>query len=301
MCTIKKMVSVVIPSYNCGKYILEAIESILAQSYSKHEIIVVDDGSTDNTKEIIQQYIKSHEKIKYFYQNNKGPGAARNIGIKKAKGEFIAFLDADDLWKKEKLTKSIEFMERNNFDWLCTSMIKVNEEGNKVIKRISDDSWVLNAETKEIRQLKNGLFFFSSIPVHTPTIVAKRKCFAKVGLFDERFLIGEDTDLWLRFEEAGFKGGYVDEPLTIYRYNENSITKGRKVDGLNEHAKVAKKHALILGLEKKVIKNSYAVFLWQIADRYYSDKNYLNTMRYISRSFYYNPMFSLKKLMNFLK
>ena len=160
---------------------------------------------------------------------------------------------------------------------------------------------MLNAETKEIRQLKNGLFFFSSIPVHTPTIVAKRKCFAKVGLFDERFLIGEDTDLWLRFEEAGFKGGYVDEPLTIYRYNENSITKGRKVDGLNEHAKVAKKHALILGLEKKVIKNSYAVFLWQIADRYYSDKNYLNTMRYISRSFYYNPMFSLKKLMNFLK
>ncbi|MCG2711498.1 MAG: glycosyltransferase [Candidatus Omnitrophica bacterium] len=293
-------VSVIIPSYNCGQYITEGIESVLQQTYRDREIVIVDDGSTDETKKILESYINSKQ-IRYFYQENKGPAAARNTGIREAKGAFLAFLDADDLWEKGKLEKSIDFMEKNNFDWLCTSLKKIDENGREIIKRIPEDSWVLVSSTGEMKQLRNGLFFFSSIPVHTPTIVAKKICFEKVGIFDERFLIGEDTDLWLRFEEAGLKGGYLDEPLTIYRYNENSITKARKVDGLNEHAKVAKKHALILGLEKTSIRKSYTGFLWQIADRYYSHRSYFNALRYIMRSFCYDPKTVFEKIKRILK
>lgn len=288
MCKNKNLVSVVIPTYNCGKYISEGIESILKQSYPTFEILVIDDGSTDNTRKILLPLIDSGA-IKYFHQKNRGPSAARNLGIKHSKGEYIAFLDADDLWREEKLEKCINFIEKLNFDWICTSMIKINENGERFIKRITEDSWVLNPQSKEIKQLKNGLFFFSSIPVHTPTIVAKRQCFTVSGIFDESILIGEDTDLWLRFEESDLRGGYLDEPLTIYTYNENSLTKGKKIDGLKEHSKVAKKHAIILGLSKPSIRRSYSEFLWQVADRYYSDSKYCNAMKYIIKSLYHNP------------
>jgi glycosyltransferase involved in cell wall biosynthesis len=289
-------VSVIIPTYNCAQYIVQGIESVLNQTYKDIEILVIDDGSSDNTKELLQPYMEKGF-VRYFYQKNKGPSAARNRGIMEAEGEYLAFLDADDLWKEEKLGKSINFMENYGFDWICTSMIRITPKGEEIIKRIPEDSWVLNSQTKEIKQLKNGLFFFSDIPVHTPTIVVKKKCFEKVGIFDESFLIGEDTDLWLRFEEEGLKGGYLDEPLTIYRYNEKSLTKGGRVDGLKEHAKVAKKHASILGLKKPFVRKSYAEFLWQVAGRYYTCKRYCNSIKYILLSISYD-ISKLKKLIN---
>lgn len=296
----EKKVSVIIPAYNCGKYICEAIESVLNQTYQDREIIVVDDGSTDNTKDVLKWYILNR-KIKYVHQENRGPSGARNRAIAESIGEFIGFLDADDKWLNEKLEKSINFMLQNGFDWMCSSMIKLTKSNEEIVKRIPDDSWVINPKTREIKQLKNGLFFFSSIPVHTPTIVAKRECFEKVGDFDEKFLIGEDTDLWLRFEEAGLRGGYLDEPLTIYRYNEKSITKNKKVDGVAEHAKVAKKHAIILGLHNELIKKSYGGFLWQVADRYYSDRQIVKAMRYVLKSIYYDPSYLLKIFRKFLR
>jgi len=282
-----RLVSVIIPAYNSGKFICETISSVLNQTYKNLEIIVVNDGSRDNTEDVLSSYIKENS-IKYFFQQNSGPSASRNYGIKKSSGNYIAFLDADDKWLPEKIARSVDFLESGKFDWMCTSMVKIKGDGSKIIKRIASDSWVLNSGTYEIKQLKNGLFFFSEIPVHTPTILLKKNCIEKVGIFDESFLIGEDTDLWLRFEEHGLRGGYLDEPLTIYRYNENSLTKGRKVDGLREHFKVAKKHAKILGLKNDLIRTSYADFLWQIADRYYSNRNYACTLKYLLLSIWYD-------------
>jgi len=280
-------VSIIVPTYNCGNFILHALESIFNQTYKDFEIIVVDDGSTDNTKEILLPLIIDGS-IKYFSQENAGPAAARNRGIKESSGLCIAFLDADDLWVKEKLEKSLIFMDQNNFDWICTSLLKINEYGESKIKRITDDSWVLDPKTNEVKQLKNGLFFFSSIPLQVQTVVVRKKCFERAGIFDESFLIGEDTDLWLRFEEYGLRCGYLDEPLTIYRYNENSITKAKKVDGLHEYAKLGKKHAVILGLGKPLIKKTYAEFLWKIADDYLDERYFLKALRYILRSLFYN-------------
>jgi len=289
----KQKVSVIVPAYNCGKYIKEAIECVLEQTYENKEILVVDDGSTDNTQQIVRQYVERSE-VKYFYQKNKGPAASRNTGIRNATGEYVSFLDADDLWDRAKLQKSIEFIENNGFDWICTGMIKVKQNGEKLIKRIPETSWVIDPHTKEIKQLKRGIFYFSSVPVHTPTITARMECFRQAGLFDESFLVGEDTDLWLRFEEAGLRGGYLDENLTIYRYNEKSITRAKNVDGLCEHVKVARKHAGILGWKNKKVKQSYGEFLWHVADIYYSHRCYRKAAARILESIRYNPIFLLK-------
>lgn len=288
-----KLVSVIIPTFNCGKFISEGIESVLKQSYGNFEILVIDDGSVDNTKDILEAFINSGS-IKYCEQKHKGPAAARNVGILRSKGEYIAFLDADDLWERDKLTRSIKFMESNNFHWICTAMSRFTEKGETVLKRIPKDCWAVDSKTGEIKQLKNGIFFFSDIFVHTPTIVVKKECLDNVGVFDESFLVGEDTDLWLRLEEAGFRGGYLDNPLTIYRYNEKSITKGKKIDGLKEHSKVAKKHALILGMKNSMIRKSFSEFLWQVADRYYSQKRYFHAFKNIFFSIYYDKS-KLKK------
>ena len=103
------LVSVIIPTYNSSQYIKEAIDSVLAQTYKNFEIIVIDDGSTDNTKEVLAPYLSV---IKYIYKNNGGPASARNRGIKEANGEFVAFLDADDVWKPDRLARGVDILDQ---------------------------------------------------------------------------------------------------------------------------------------------------------------------------------------------
>ena len=287
------MVSVVIPAYNCAHCIGEAVASVLSQSYQYREIIVVDDGSEDNTRGALEHYC-AQGIVRYYRQEHKGPSAARNFGLKQVRGRIVAFLDADDVWEPAKLERSVAFMIENGFDWLCTAMTKVMHDGSKRIKRIPANSWVLEKDGKEIRQLKYGLFFFSSVPVHTPTIVARKECFQRAGLFDESFLVGEDTDLWLRFEEEGLRGGYLDEPLTVYRYNRGSITRARKVDGLREHCKVAKKHAKILGMGNLWVRETYADFLWEVAESYSAAGNYRRMFLALAEGLWYDPPLALR-------
>lgn len=124
----KDLVSIIMPSYNTGKYISETIKSVLAQTYSNWELLIVDDCSTDNTEEVISKYLPS-EKIKYF-QNKKNSGAAisRNYALRKAKGKWIAFLDSDDVWMPEKLEYQIRFMEENDYHFSYTCYEEMNED-----------------------------------------------------------------------------------------------------------------------------------------------------------------------------
>src|SRR3989344_8773435 len=121
------MISVIIPTYNRALMVKRAIESVLAQSYENFEIIVADDGSTDDTKEALSGYINSG-KIKYIFQDNAGPGAARNAGIKHAKGELVAFLDSDDEWVPDKLEKQIKIFESRGKDAAVFSNIEYIDE-----------------------------------------------------------------------------------------------------------------------------------------------------------------------------
>ena len=134
------LISVITPTYNCAKFIGETIESVQAQTYKKWEMIIVDDCSTDNTKEIVALYEKNDERIKYHcLGKNSGAAIARTESMKIAQGEYMAFLDSDDIWVKDKLKKQLTFMQKNDVAFSCTEYEQIDEEGrslNKVIKTV---------------------------------------------------------------------------------------------------------------------------------------------------------------------
>ena len=125
---VETLVSIITPCYNGSDYIAETIESVMAQSYSNWEMIVVDDGSKDSTASIVQNYVEKDARIKLIRQKNKGSAAARNNGIKSAKGRYIALLDSDDVWMPEFLEKQIAFMKEKNAVCVYCSYVRINNQ-----------------------------------------------------------------------------------------------------------------------------------------------------------------------------
>ncbi len=183
------LVSVIVPTYNREKYITKALESIFSQSYQNFEVIIVDDGSTDNTKEVIKPYLKD-QRVKYLFQKNQRVSKARNNGIRIAKGEYIALLDSDDYWiDSKKLEKQVSFFEKNP-DYVITSggIIRVNEFGEEI-------SCVLNPEND--KTIREGMLFSC---LFAPSAVMFRKnVWEKIGGFNEKSDLSED---WEFFMEA---------------------------------------------------------------------------------------------------
>lgn len=209
------LVSVIIPTYNREKYVVEAIESVLVQTYKNLEIIVVDDGSTDGTEKILEPY---RDRVVYIYQENQGPSAARNTGIRRANGQFIAFLDSDDLWLPEKLEVQVAYMETNpEVGLVHTGKLHREERPTGPILK----------EWPYAEQSRSGHIFpemFLGPAVLTPTVVARRECFDVAGLFDEDLTFGEDHHLFLRIARH-FPIGYINKPLVIIRFHDTNITK----------------------------------------------------------------------------
>ena len=178
-------VSVIIPSYNNANYIARAIDSVLNQTYRDFEIIVVDDGSTDNTKDIVSSYPNP---VKYLGQDNRGPSSARNAGIAASRGEFIAFLDSDDYWLPEKLSIQMDFFRH------CPEAVACQTEEVWIRKGIR-----VNPRRRHLKP--SGDIFESSLKlclVSPSSVMLRRSLFSEVGLFDEDLPACEDYDLWLR-------------------------------------------------------------------------------------------------------
>ncbi|MDI6788821.1 MAG: glycosyltransferase, partial [Planctomycetota bacterium] len=203
----KPVVSVIIPTYNSDKYLAEAIESALDQTYKNLEIIVVDDGSTDNTRELVKQY---ESKIHYIYQENQERSAARNTGIKYSRGKYLQFLDADDIILPEKLELQVDFLE-NNLDYAVVySDIRSFNDFDRTKLTPKNCKFYSGNILKEL--LRDNF-----ISVH-PALI-RRLCIDKVGLFQVRFNLCEDWDFWLRVAYAGYKFYYMDKVLALYRWH----------------------------------------------------------------------------------
>ncbi len=203
-----KLVSVIIPTHNFAEYISESIDSVLAQTYRGFEIIIVDDGSTDNTKEVVEKWGQS-DKVRYFYQENKGPGAARNRGIKESKGDYIAFLDADDLWLPEKLKKQMDkFNQSPELGFIHTDYVLFNENGTMQNRKFG---------IKSKKNLSGHIFpyLLRECFVRTSTVMLRKECFEKIGFFEEAYL-SEDYDFLLRLSKE-YQAGYVDETMAKCR------------------------------------------------------------------------------------
>ena len=208
-------ISTIIPTYNCQKYIRDAVDSVLSQTYPVHEVIVVDDGSTDGTEEVLADYAG---RIRYFRQSNSGPPVARNTGLANATGDFIALLDSDDLWVPNKIQRQMEYLESHPTCGLVYSDMKT-----------FDDGGIIEESVKVSRNLMmpSGHIFpqmFAETLFQTSSVLVRRSCVDAVGGFDESLRMGDDYELFLRLAHR-FELGYVDEPLVLYRQHATQGTR----------------------------------------------------------------------------
>lgn len=213
--TTQPKVSVITPTYNRARYIEEAIDSALAQTYPNVEIIVVDDGSTDETPAILKGY---GDKISCFYQDYQGVSAALNLGIKNSSGQYLAILDDDDIWLPEKLELQVAYMEAHpEVGMVHADMLVLSERSGdsrprkRELSRPIPSGYVL----PELIQ-RNFIFGCAAL--------VRRSCLDEVGLFDPELQAAEDYNLWLRIARR-FSITYMDRPLAIFRLHATNITR----------------------------------------------------------------------------
>ncbi len=246
-------VSVIIPTYNRARYLTEAIESVLKQTCDDKdiEIIVVDDGSVDDTRERLQPYM---EKIEYFYvDNNKGPAHARNVGMKKARGRYIAFLDSDDHYYPYKVEIQADFLDRHDdVGMVCSELSAINDKGlldefhlkkyhrsaymeneaayeNIYSKSISISDAGLNLKGWEDRKVYVGNVFeryYEGLILATNTVMFRRSILESVGLQHESYWVFEDYEFVLRIAKA-HKVAFIDVPTYKLRYHDDQISTTR--------------------------------------------------------------------------
>ena len=202
------MVSIVITCYNYGKYLVGCVESVLGQTYQNIEIIIVNDGSTDDTDEIIKKYL-SDPRVRYIKQKNAGQANAKNTGIHNASGEFVAFLDADDVWEKDKLEKQLRCFDNPDVG-IVFCKAKYLDEDSRLI-----DFEMIPYYLQPHRGMVTEWLIFDNFVQFSSSMV-RRKCFEQFGGFDESLKMGIDWDLWLRLSTA-YQFDFVDEKLFYYR------------------------------------------------------------------------------------
>jgi glycosyltransferase involved in cell wall biosynthesis len=224
-------VSVIIPTYNRADLILESLTSVFAQTYRDFEIIVVDDGSTDNTAEILRPF-SDQGKIKYIRQNNQGASSARNRGIAEARGTFLAFLDSDDLFDPEKLELQVTYYQSHpEMGLVHSGFIKFNNAEDDLGYR--DTSWFFG-------NIYPGILMYWTTLMAMDTVIVAKSVFESVGLFDTNLVYGEDLDMWRRIARR-YPFGFINRSLARIRIHEGNISgdKTNAADGLAQYLKKA--------------------------------------------------------------
>jgi len=230
-------VSVVIPTYNRAHLICDALNSVVAQTFKDLEIIVVDDGSQDDTSAIVQNWHTDKNPeitLSYIPQENAGGNAARNNGIEAAKGQYVAFLDSDDIWHPEKLAKQVELLETNqNFVAAYTGLREVEASTGEVLS------------TPEHRYMSGNLLaaiLVSDVTAPTSTYVVRRKALHDAGLFDLDLAARQDWDMWIRLAELG-EIGCVPETLVDLRHHNGPRTISDPTRELRAYERILTKYS----------------------------------------------------------
>lgn len=215
-----KKVSVIIPTYNRESTLGRAIDSVLNQTYRNFEVIVVDDGSTDNTSRVVEKY---KNRIRYYSKLHGGVSAARNLGLEKSEGTWVSFLDSDDYWLPKKLEKQMEYLQKNPDIMIVQT----------------DEYWIRNG--KLVNPMKkhkkySGWIFEQCLPlciVSPSAVLIHQKVFNDVGVFDESFPVCEDYDLWLRVS-LKYEIALIPEKLVV-KTGGHSDQLSRKYWGLDRY------------------------------------------------------------------
>jgi len=205
-------ISVIIPAYNQSRYLGEAIRSTLAQSFGDFEVVVVDDGSTDDTKAVALAF--DDRRLRYVYQANRGLSAARNTGIRHARGAFLTFLDSDDLFMPDKLALLSSALRENPALGLVAGQAVLIDHLGRFV-----------GETFDKGPPSDGSELLLGNPLHVGSVLLRREWQERVGLFDETLRSYEDWDLWLRLARSDCPMGWVPRPVSLYRFHGEQMTR----------------------------------------------------------------------------
>ena len=228
-------VSIIIPAYNVAAYIGETLESVFAQTFNDYEVIVINDGSPD-TFELEGVLARYRGRLTYVEQENLGAGAARNAGLNAARAEFVAFLDADDLWLPNYLAEQISFLRAQNFDLVCADAIVFDEIGEDA------DTYMeaLVAGKEESGEVTFEGLIRGGQSLITSAIVVRRQALIDAGYFDQGLRNAQDFDLWIRLALRGARMAYQRKVLARYRYREGSLS-GDAINRVNRELRVYRK------------------------------------------------------------
>ena len=251
-------VSVIIHTYNNEKFIAETVESVLNQTYKDYEIIVVDDGSADGTRDALVPYM---QKIRYHYKENGGIASAKNAGISLTQAKFVAFLDHDDLWVPDKLQLQMECFREHPRVGLVYAKYTSFRDGKEL-------------RTKPEKGYSGWIFkeLLSKSFIQTSTVVVKRECLDAVGPYDETFSLGDEYDMFLRIARK-FQCGFVDKGLTRYRVHDTNASNNDFLfdnENLGVYKKIYNNFTDLDGVEKKILRKRIARYSMKVAEGLYS-------------------------------
>ncbi len=272
-------VNVIIHTYNNEKFIAETIESVLSQTYKDYEIIVVDDGSVDGTRDALQPYM---QEIRYHYKENGGIASAKNAGIRLSQSEFIAFLDHDDLWAPDKLKLQMECFNKKPQVGLVYAKY-TSFRGGKELR------------TKPEKGYSGWIFkeLLCKSFIQTSTVMVKRECLNAVGPYDESFSLGDEYDMFLRISKR-FQCGFIDKGLTKYRVHDTNASKDDFLfdkENLGVYKKIYNNFTDLDEEEKKILRKRIAGYSMKVAECLYSQGKQEEAKEYQKEANNYLPFY----------
>lgn len=275
------LVSVIVPTYNRVYLFPKTIKSILDQDYQNIELLVVDDGSSDNTSDVIKE--NKDSRIIYIKKQNRGPASARNFGIKKAKGKYIAFCDDDDIFLPGKLKRQIIFLEENSHLAFCytNGIIVQNGERRRFLPKLTQNSL--------------SKLLFENSQILTPSVVAKTKIVKNLGGFSESIRFCEDYDLWLRIAQK-YPFDFIDKIYVEITKNSKSISADEeKMFRYGGYVKLKNLKRCQRLLSGKLKKQFEYMLLYQQGKFYFFQNKMKKSRYFLLKSF--SIMFSVKSML----
>lgn len=286
----KPMVSIIIPAYNAGRFISETIESVFHQSFTDWELIIINDGSKDNTDVLLAKYAAADKRISIITKENSGVSDTRNKGIEKAKGDMIAFLDADDVWLKDNLQKKVNCLLTNpEIDYVFSNMLQADENlQNQTLAPIGKDNNIL----EDLLQWNGEV-----IPGPSSNLLVRKKCLDAGIRFDKRLTTIADQNFTVQLA-VKFKGKLLNEALWVYRILPGSMSKSLKVmeqDSLATYA-IYKENNYFksASFRRKCFSNMYMI----VGASWWKDGNdKWKGVRFLMLAFFTAPINTITKLL----
>lgn len=269
-----ELVSVIIPCYNSEKTIIKAINSVLNQTYQSFEIVIIDDGSNDTTKYIINDYFKQEQRLKYFYiKNSGGPSRPSNFGVHQSNGVLLAFLDHDDEWLESKLEEQIKILNKENLDFVSCFSYFVDKSKNIKMKVVIPDS----NDYKKLILKKNFILSLSSLLI-------KKEVFLKIGGFDEKLKGFQDWDLYIQLFNNDYKFNFIDDYLYKTFKQKDSLSLQFSRD------KFLKEIDIIFKKNKNLYADKYlkSIYFRSLGVTCQSFGDYSLAKKYLKKSIFYN-------------